>query len=310
MSISTKWFFTGSFAIASLVGYLGGFSASSFFQRQLGNNTELSEINISEKEQTPSSRTPNQKNTKTNNKRSNIQPERMITSIVRRSIFDSSKADFVPEEPVGNTGEGVMSTLDLTLIATIIATPEEFSIALIKENNSGVSMTYGVGFEILGEATITKIEKDRVYFQRTNSDQLEYIEIGGEKSTTAVATTTEKKGEDGEVQKVGANKFIVEQAVLDEIMANPEKLYTQVRVTPYKDDAGTITGYRMTGIRRNSIFYKLGVKNGDIVHSVNGQPLTSLSSAMDAYNSLGSSKNFNFEITRRKDKQTFEYEVR
>ena len=66
----------------------------------------------------------------------------------------------------------------------------------------------------------------------------------------------------------------------------------------------------MTGIRRKSIFYKLGIKNGDVVHSVNGKPLTSMSSAMDAYNSLQSAKDFSFEVTRRKQKRTFEYDVR
>lgn len=306
MSISTKSFFAGAFAIASLIGYLGGFSVSSFAKRKIGDGTEVSEINVSEEAQDQASKT-----TKRNDaKKSNARPDRMITSIVRRSIFDSSKADVVPDKPTGEVGEGVMSTLDLTLLATIIASPEEFSIALIKENNSGISMTYGVGFDILGEAIITTIEKERVYFQRTGSDQLEYIEIGGEKATTATAPAKAGKKGDGDVQKVGANKYMVDQAVLDEIIANPEKLYTQVRVTPYKDDSGSITGYRMTGIRRKSIFYKLGVKNGDIVHSVNGQSLTSLSAAMDAYNSLGNSRSFNFEITRRKNKQTFEYEVR
>ena len=103
---------------------------------------------------------------------------------------------------------------------------------------------------------------------------------------------------------------MVDQSVLDEILANPEKLYTQVRVTPHKDQDGNIDGYRMTGIRRKSLFYKLGIKNGDIVHSVNGQALNSLSAAMDAYNSLGNSRDFNFDVTRRKNKQTFEYEVR
>ena len=210
-------------------------SLSTFFQRQIEDGTELSEINVSEKENEQSS----QNKPKNNVKRSNVQPDRMITSIVQRSIFDSSKANIIPDKPTGEVGEGVMSTLDLTLLATIIATPEEFSIALIKENNSGVSMTYGVGFEILGEATITKIEKERVYFQRTGSEQLEYIEIGGEKTTTATTPKETKKGDNGDVQKVGANKFVVDQAYWMRLLQI--RLYTQVRVTPFKDDSGTIT---------------------------------------------------------------------
>ena len=88
------------------------------------------------------------------------------------------------------------------------------------------------------------------------------------------------------------------------------ELYSQIRVVPHKDSNGEIDGYRLSGIRRRSFFYKLGVKNGDIVHSVNGQSLTSMSSAMDAYNSLSNEQSFSFEITRRNQRQTFEYEIR
>ncbi|MFT5681903.1 MAG: type II secretion system protein C, partial [Myxococcota bacterium] len=110
--------------------------------------------------------------------------------------------------------------------------------------------------------------------------------------------------------KTGDNKYTVEQEVIDQIMENPEKLYSQIRVVPHKDSSGEIDGYRVSGVRRKSFFYKLGVKNGDIVHMVNSKPLTSMSSAMDAYNSLADAKSFNFEITRRNQRQTFDYEIR
>ena len=258
-----------------------------------------------------------------------------VQSIVNRSIFDSSQAGTKSNSSIEPAeGDSIESSLQLTLLATILASPEQYSVALIQDE-SGTSSTYGIGYDLIGQATITKIEKSRVYFQRNNSEQVEYIEIGGEAgSSDAPKKTSGTAAEDGEIQKVGNNKYIVEQSVLDEILANPEKLYTQVRVTPHKDQDGNIhkiktnliikaigyraesidnlkmDGYRMTGIRRKSLFYKLGIKNGDIVHSVNGQQLNSLSAAMDAYNSLGNSRDFNFDVTRRKNKQTFEYEVR
>ena len=121
-----------------------------------------------------------------------------------------------------------------------------------------------------------------------------------------------KKGKDDEedgITKEGPNKFIVDQELIDKVMENPEQLYSQIRATPHKDGA-TVDGYRLSGIRRRSLFYKLGIKNGDIVHTVNGTTLDSMSSAMGAYNSLQNDKNFTFEVTRRNKRQTFEYEVR
>jgi type II secretion system protein C len=304
---STKWFAIGSFSLTTLLAYIGGFAGSSFVERKLATESVAPEIVATDFTdiEKPIHKTTQSKRRAVSNERQYVQ------TIVNRSIFDSSQAgqkSSMSSEPA--EGDSVESSLQLTLLATIIASPEQYSVALIQDE-SGSASTYGVGYDLIGQATVTKIEKSRVYFQRNNSDQLEYIEIGGESAKSDAPTkSTDTSTEDGDVQKVGNNKYVVDQSVLDEILANPEKLYTQVRVTPHKDQDGNIDGYRMTGIRRKSLFYKLGIKNGDIVHSVNGQPLNSLSAAMDAYNSLGNSKDFNFDVTRRKNKQTFEYEVR
>ena len=58
------------------------------------------------------------------------------------------------------------------------------------------------------------------------------------------------------------------------------------------------------------MFDKLGIKNGDVVHTVNGATLTSMEAVMGAYGSLQNERGFNFEITRRNQKMTIEYEVR
>ncbi len=314
-NFSTKWFAAGSFALSTTLAYLSGFAGASFFERQLETAEAAPEIAVAPNTNAqPSDQqaTGRSKSTRRNSKRSTVSERSYVQSIVNRSIFDSSQAgkkSTSVSEPA--EGDSVESSLQLTLLATIIAKPEEHSVALIQDE-SGAANTYGIGYDLIGQATVTKIEKNRVYFQRNNSDQIEYIELGEEPDTTKKPSTSKKSGgtENGDIQKVGSNKYIVDQSVLDEILANPEKLYTQVRVTPHKDQDGNIDGYRMTGIRRKSLFYKLGIKNGDIVHSVNGQSLNSLSAAMDAYNSLGNSRDFNFDVTRRKNKQTFEYEVR
>jgi type II secretion system protein C len=306
---STKWFTIGAFGLSTIFAYFGGFAGSTFIERQLETDSVAPEIVAVT--DTPST-TESSSGRKPTTKNRSVSESQYVQSIVNRSIFDSSQAG-KKSSALSDAieGDSVQSSLQLTLMATIIATPTQYSVALIQDESES-SNTYGVGYDLIGQATITKIEKNRVYFQRNNSDQIEYIEIGGEEAKSDAPKAAKKgdAGNDGDVQKVGNNKYVIEQAILDEILSNPEKLYTQVRVTPHKDQDGNIDGYRMTGIRRKSLFYKLGIKNGDIVHNVNGQPLNSLSSAMDAYNSLGNSRDFNFDVTRRKNKQTFEYEVR
>ena len=115
--------------------------------------------------------------------------------------------------------------------------------------------------------------------------------------------------EDGDIQKVGNNKYVVDQSVLDEILANPEKLYTQVRVTPHKDQDGNIDGYRMTGIRRKSL-----TNSASKMETLYTASMVRLSTVFLLLwmRTIRSEipRDFNFDVTRRKNKQTFEYEVR
>jgi type II secretion system protein C len=238
-----------------------------------------------------------------------------IDPIVKRSLFDSSLVDQVVEAsgPVAE-GDGVASDLKVVLLATLVADPAEFSSALIAEEKGGDgALGYGIGDDLLGEGEIVRIEPRKVYVKRSNGS-IEYIsmeqgqeyERGPKKAKKKDGKKKEAADDEG-ITKDGPNKFIVDQELIDKVMENPEQLYSQVRATPHKGSGGGIEGYRLSGIRRRSLFYKLGIKNGDIVHSVNGQ---SMSSAMGAYNSLQSDKNFSFEVTRRSKRQTFEYEVR
>ena len=228
---STKWFAIGSFGLSTVLAYVGGFAGSAFVERQLSTDSTPPEIVAAENTASNQNARPS-----TLKRRSTPNERQYVQSIVNRSIFDSSQAGAKATSTLEPAeGDSIESSLQLTLLATIIASPEEYSVALIQDESGG-SSTYGVGYDLIGQATITKIEKSRVYFQRNNSEQVEYIEIGGEAATSdAPKKTAGTTSEDGDIQKVGNNKYVVDQSVLDEIISNPEKLYTQVRVTPHKD---------------------------------------------------------------------------
>lgn len=235
-----------------------------------------------------------------------------VDPIVRRNIFDSSK---VGAETTGGDSDSDRKTdLKVVLLATVVAEPDTYSSALIaEEKGKEGAVGYGLGDELLGEATIYRIEQRRVIIKRTDGT-LEYIAMEEGKSFSKEGDSGGGKG-DGEedddgIEKAGDNKFIVDQEVIDAALENPEKLYSQIRAVPHKGADGEIDGYRLSGIRRKSVFHNLGIKNGDVVHSVNGKGLDSMQNAMEAYNSLQNDKNFSFEITRRNQRQTFEYEIR
>ena len=235
----------------------------------------------------------------------------LIDPILRRNMFDSSKVGQV-SEATDDGDAGNKTSLPLVLLATMVAEPEQYSSALIaEEKGSDGAMGYGIGDSILGEATIHRIEPKRVILKRTDGE-LEYLAMDDSKlpDSSPAKTKSSKAGKWDGVEKEGDTKFTIDEETFNKILENPDKLAKQIRAVPHTDESGNIDGYRLSGIRRSSLFRKLGIKNGDVVHSVNGNELTSVTSAMKAYESLQSERNFSFEVTSRKKKKTYEYEVR
>jgi general secretion pathway protein C len=234
-----------------------------------------------------------------------------VNTIVERSIFDSSKVGSTESDGPIDITDGSKTDLKVVLIATVVSDDEAFSSALIADEE-GVAAGYGKDDQILGEATIVAIEPRKVVIQRTDGS-VEYIvmeEDAQEQPQRSPRLPSRNNGEESGVESVGNNRYVVDSETLEKLMENPEQLYSQIRVVPHKDSNGEVDGYRLSGIRRRSFFYQLGVKNGDIVHSVNGKALTSASAGMEAYNTLADARDFSFELTRRNERQTFDYEVR
>lgn len=225
-------------------------------------------------------------------------------AILRRNIFDSSA---VYDPNAGKVAQGGFDCREskVKLLGTVVGNEPEYSSALIIDGGGGKGARaegYATGDAIPGEGTIILIDQNRVC-----TDNGGCICVGQE-----VKAPPPGEGGSGEggVTKLGDGKFQVDKSFLDGALANVETLATQVRAVPHKDADGNVDGFRLSAIRKGTLFEKLGVKNGDVIHAVNGSPLTSAESAMNVYKSLSGESHFNFEITRRNQRQTLDYEVR
>ncbi len=237
-----------------------------------------------------------------------------LDPILRRNIFDSTAVG-ATAEPGGDPGiDGRRSSLDVTLLATVVAFPLESSSALISAGGGRDAKVqgYGIGDELLDDATVVRIEQKKVVIRRADGT-IEYIDMGGEGSKPSATTRTSKSSsDDGDegITKTGEYSWEVDSSVVAGALGNIDSLISQVRATPHKGSDGDIDGFRLSAIRRGSLLQKLGIKNGDVIHGVNGSPLTSATGAMGAFQAMQSEANFSFDVTRRNQKNTFEYTIR
>jgi len=237
-----------------------------------------------------------------------------LDPIMHRNIFDSSAVGATASTDVDPGIDGRRSSLDVTLVATVVAQPESYSSALISSGDRREASVqgYGIGDDLLGEATVVRIEQKKVVIRRSDGT-IEYIDMGGEGSRVGSTDRSSKPSgdeDDGGITKTGEYSWEVDQSVIASAMGNVDALISQVRATPHKGPDGEIDGFRLSAIRRGSLLQKLGIKNGDVIHGVNGAALTSATGAMGAFQSMQSDSSFNFDITRRNQKNTFEYSIR
>lgn len=230
-----------------------------------------------------------------------------IQGILGRNLFDHTAIGQTAQ--VRESGEFAFSDLDVQILATVVALPARYSSALLVF--SGITRGYGVGDRI-GDAEITEIQKMRLLVKRADG-RIEVIDATGEKPKTtgdadAVAEGPAAGGDEG-IEAVSETEFNIDRDLVEKYMNDLTAIQQLGRARVHRKD-GEIDGYRLAGIRRDSVAWKLGIRNGDVFHSVNGASLTSMGEAMTAMQGLQSQSNFSFEITRKGQPTKLQYNIK
>ncbi len=214
------------------------------------------------------------------------------------------------------------TTLNIVLLGTIINN-DGSSVAIIKNPDNNRVNGYRSGDVIdiitsdevkLVDVTSCKVVIDR---QRTGRETIKCKDLGdvaskapaspsGKRTTakTEGSESTEKSGEDEGIRKVGENEYEVSRELLEEVLSDPTNIVQQARVIPQED------GLRFFGIRSNSIFWKIGIKNGDTLHRINNVELNDVEKALSVFEELRSQSNFTIDFSRAGKDYTYEYNVR
>jgi hypothetical protein len=90
----------------------------------------------------------------------------------------------------------------------------------------------------------------------------------------------------------------IQRVYFEGLFADPMAFLKQARIVPsMRDDVHQ--GYKLYGLRRGSLPKALGLKNGDLVRSINGKPLGSMDEAMKLFTELRGQTKYDVEIERK-----------
>jgi general secretion pathway protein C len=80
------------------------------------------------------------------------------------------------------------------------------------------------------------------------------------------------------------------------------------RVIPHEED-GRVVGVRLYGVRRTSLLGRLGIRNGDMLRTINGFDMTSPDTALEAYTRLRTADKLTLAVKRQNKDMTIEYGI-
>jgi general secretion pathway protein C len=195
------------------------------------------------------------------------------TEIVRRNLF--AEANGTSNPPSVSSGSKTLDStpsaeeLGLRLVGTIAGGPavSRVNIQDVKSNTTGV---YRIG-DTVAAATVEAIERDTVVLRCEGRDRVLRLQSGA---------TGNNKSDPGKDKLKNAREPVPPDAPSTQAVSPSARagyvteVFHNATIDPYVRN-GRTEGLRITGLDKIPMAQALGLKNGDIVQSVNGQPLTS-----------------------------------
>ncbi len=90
----------------------------------------------------------------------------------------------------------------------------------------------------------------------------------------------------------------VDRKFVNKLIKNPALLTKQARVKPWSQD-GEMKGYKIYRVRKGTLPKLLGLRNGDVITSINGNDLDSMDRVMKLYAKLKNANNLEIEYQRK-----------
>jgi general secretion pathway protein C len=111
------------------------------------------------------------------------------------------------------------------------------------------------------------------------------------------------------VRQTGPDSYIVDRGALTGAVDNTSGLLTQLRAVPEVSEGRPI-GFRLFQINPQSVFARLGIRNGDVVQRVNGSTLADPASLLGFLQRLQNEPRVALDIVRGGQPHTLVYDLR
>ena len=154
------------------------------------------------------------------------------------------------------------------------------------------------GEEVSPGVRLDTVERDRIVIVRNGAREAVFMkDAEGGAAGAAVPPPPI-------VQSFGTDRQLVDRRQLQQQLGRPEFL-NQALIVPNPDG-----GFLVRQVQAGSLYEKLGLRPGDVIRNVNGQPLTSMDDVMRLYQQFGTAQRVLVDVQRQSRNETLYYDMR
>ncbi|ETR73726.1 MAG: general secretion pathway protein C [Candidatus Magnetoglobus multicellularis str. Araruama] len=199
-----------------------------------------------------------------------LEPFSNYDPIARRNLFQTKtqaeiKKENAPPPPKPVEEEPIKPTeLKLKLLGTV-AGDSKHAYAVILDQRKRQQNLYRVG-DPIQTAIVDEIRRGSVILKVGNGKEILTMD-----EDPGMALSNLNKSKARQPQKPSTDgKIMLSRRDLHQSMRNINQLMSQIRIRPHFN-RGRPDGLSVNNIKRQSIFNKMGLRNGDIIQGVNGK---------------------------------------
>jgi len=197
-----------------------------------------------------------------------------------------------------------LTSLNLVLTGVMVGGTNNFAFISI---NGANETAFGLGDEVLSGATLHAVYPDRAVLRRGGALESLVLKDNLALPEGSIVTSPQFRNDAplSGIRGSGTN-FTVDRSTLTQQMQKPEFL-SQALMVP---NAGG--GFLVREIQPGSVYEKLGMRPGDVIRSVNGQPINNMEEVMKLYQQLGGINrmgNIAIDVTRGGRTESLQYNI-
>ncbi|MCB2148025.1 MAG: PDZ domain-containing protein [Deltaproteobacteria bacterium] len=236
----------------------------------------------------------------------NSLPLSTYKAVLERNLFDT-RSDSQPRTQQVDVESLEETNLNLKLWGTVSGT-DNVDYAVIEDVKAREQNLYRIG-DAIQTATVKEIYREKVVLTVNGKDevlQMQELESGKGASRPGGLPLRASEPSSGAVR---AQRISLRRSYIEQSMTDMASLMTQVQIQPHMEN-GVPAGLALSSIKPNSIFRRMGLRNGDIISGVDGNEISSVDDALKLVESLKSSSNLSVQLKRRGQEKNIEYSIR